>query len=161
VLKFSGVGADFKVVRTVSLRHSEGKSYPLMNGHGKCLAVETTGKIKPFENGAKIVQSTCNPTEKGQLWKYDEQKRLLCNDWNKCLSIPFNHSFGKTSDFFQWDLIAGEKRQNWRPSNNNQLKAFVGFSLAIEGNSDGNGIRAFTNNCNANEKGQIWSFVQY
>ena len=132
-----------------------------MNGHGKCLAVETTGKIKPSENGAKIVQSTCNPTEKGQLWKYDKRKGLLCNDWNKCLSIPFSHDSRKTTDIvFQWDVMAEEEHQIWRAINTNQF-VNLGFCLAFEGNSDGNGPRAVTNYCNENEKEQTWSFIQY
>jgi len=126
-----------------------------MNKHGKCLAVETVGKSNPSENGAKIVQSTSNPTEKGQLWKYDQRKFTICNDWNKCLSLPFIYKNGKTSD-----LIADEQDHIWMASNTNQF-IILGFCLAFEGNSDGNGVTAITNYCNESEKGQIGSFVQY
>jgi len=153
-------GPDFKVVRTLPLDHAEGTSYPLMNKHGKCLAVETTGKVRPYENGAKIVQSTCNPTERGQLWKYDTEKLLLCNDWKKCLTFPFNLEWGPTSDVFQWDRISREKHQQWDGRFGAHRFLIFGYCLEIEGNSDGNGQRAITRMCGYGEKGQTWSFVQ-
>ncbi len=87
------------------LGHLDGKSYLLMNKHGKCLAVETTGIKNPAENGAKLIQANCNPLEKGQLWKWNRKLELLCNEWNKCLSVPFNLNFGSRASFvFHWDL---------------------------------------------------------
>ncbi len=160
MFNFLNAGANFKVVRILPLDHNEGKSYPLMNKHGKCLAVETTGNINPSENGATIVQSTCNPTEKGQLWKYDQRKFTICNDWNKCLSIPLSNEGWKTVDVFQWDRHAG-RTQLWIAIYGNQF-SMAGFCLTSEGNSDAaERVRAVTNSCDAKEKGQIWSFVQY
>ncbi len=47
------------------LSYLDEKSHPLMNKHGKCLAVKTTGIKSPAENGVKIFQADCNPSEKG------------------------------------------------------------------------------------------------
>jgi len=131
-----------------------------MNKHGKCLAVETTARIKPSENGAKIVQSTCNPTEKGQLWKYDKHISAVCNDWNKCLAIPIGRKYERASAIFQWDLFSGEKHQIWALHNINHF-ANLGNCLSIDGTSDHNGLNAITYYCHdVNDKGQFWSFVQ-
>ncbi len=129
-----------------------------MSKHGKCLAVETTSAIKPSENGAKIIQADCDPSEKGQLWKWDRMKSLLCNDWSKCISLPFNLSQGRTSNVFQWEIIDGEKHQKWVAINTGQFLNF-GWCLAFEGNSNDHGVRAKTEYCNDNENGQIWSFA--
>ena len=131
-----------------------------MNNHGKCLAVETTGTIKPSENGAKIIQADCDPSEKGQLWTWDRMKKLLCNDWNKCLSVPFNLGGGLTKDVFHWDLIKDERRQQWAALSTHQF-VNVGSCLAFEGNSDAHGVRAITNYCKDSDKGQIWTFAWY
>ncbi len=57
VFNVSCAGADFKVVRTLSLDHYEGKSYPLMNKHGMCLAVETVGKLLSLSNGTLLLEN--------------------------------------------------------------------------------------------------------
>ena len=133
-----------------------------MNGHGQCLAVETTGKIHPSENGAKLVQSTCNPYEKGQLWKYEEKSKSLCNDWNKCLSTPFDLNGGRTENIFHSTFIPGETRQEWWSGSGNNGGIFIqlGWCLAIQQNSDANKARSITNYCKPDEKGQNWSFVK-
>ena len=140
------------------LNHRDGRSYLLINKHGKCLAVETTGIVSPADNGAKIIQADCNPSEKGQLWKYDQEKDSLCNDWRKCLSLPFELSGDGTSDVFQWDLIEGKQSQQWAALNTGQFLN-GGWCLAFEGNSNAHGVRAKTEYCNDNENGQMWSFA--
>jgi len=133
-----------------------------MNGNGQCLAVETTGKIHPSENGANIVQSTCNPYEKGQLWKYEEKSKSLCNDWNKCLSTPFDLKRGKAENIFHSTFIPDEAHQKWSSGSGKYKGIFfhLGWCLAIQQNSNASEIRAITNNCKHDEKGQIWYFVQ-
>lgn len=118
-----------------------------------------TGTIKPSENGAKIIQADCDPLEKGQLWKWDRIENRLCNDWAKCLSLPFDHPEGKTSELFQWDIIDREKSQIWIALSENQFLNIMGWCLAFEENSDSHEVRAKTDYCNDQEKGQIWSFA--
>lgn len=134
-----------------------------MNDHGKCLAVETTGKIHPSGNGAKIVQSTCNPYEKGQLWKYDEKSNSLCNDWNKCISTPLHLKGGKADKVFHSTFVDWETHQKWTLGSTKYKGMFInlGWCLAIEKNSDASDTRAITKTCKPGEKGITWSFAQY
>ena len=145
------------------LSYFDGKSHPLMNKHGKCLAVETTGVKSPVENGAKLIQANCNPIEKGQFWKWDRKLELLCNEWNKCLSVPFKLNFGSRASFvFHWDFYQsnGVALKKWLVKDTAQF-IHMGFCLAIEGNSDSHGVGAITEICNSESKSQIWSFALY
>lgn len=114
----------------------------LKNGNGKCLAVETTGTINPNENGAKIIQANCDPSENGQRWEYDQGKELLCNAWKKCVSIPFDRRtdlVSTTNPFVlvQWDPVDGEKRQKWYWRNNQFLS--IGMCLTFQGDTNSPG----------------------
>lgn len=153
---------SWKLRKKLYLNHRDGKSYPLINLHGKCLAVETAGTKSPADNGAKIIQAECNPSEEGQLWKYDQEKQILCNNWSKCLSLPLdNNQQRSNSDVFHWDLIEGENRQKWTAWNTGQFNNNGSWCLAFEGNSNSHGVRAKTGNCNDLEDGQLWSFARY
>ena len=134
-----------------------------MNKHGKCLAVETTGIKHPAENGAKLIQANCNPLEKGQLWKWNRKLELLCNEWNKCLSVPFKLNFGSRASFvFHWDLNQSDEvpLKKWVLKDNAQF-LHMGYCLSVEGNSGAHGVLAMTELCNTDNKGQIWSFAWY
>ncbi len=133
----------------------------LMNDNGKCLAVETTGTINPAENGAKIIQAKCDPSEKGQLWKYDQGTQLLCNDWGKCLSIPFDVSLDKGIIFnlIQWEPVDGQHRQKWFQLSN-QIRS-IGMCLAFRAYNNPPG--AILGYCykrdGSQENGTMWNFV--
>ena len=134
-----------------------------MNKHGKCLAVETTGIKNPAENGAKLIQANCNPLEKGQLWKWNRKLELLCNEWNKCLSVPFNLNFGNRASFvFHWDLNQSNEvpLKKWVLKDTAQF-LHMGYCLSVEGNSGAHGALAMTELCDTEIKGQIWSFAWY
>lgn len=140
------------------LPHPFDTYFPLMNTNGKCLAVETTGTIKPSENGAKIIQADCNPSEKGQRWKWDRKNETLCNEWNKCISSPFNQKWGQTFDVFHWDLADPKNcSQIWLLSNVGKI-VHSRLCLTFKGNSDAHGAKAFTDFCNI---AKIWSFYRY
>lgn len=148
----------YVLTHKVSLQHPLNEYFPLMNTNSKCLAVETTGHIKPSENGAKIIQADCNPSEKGQRWKRDRENQAICNDWNKCISSAFNQSWGPTFDVFHWDRIDPKNSsQLWLLSNTGEIIHY-GFCLTFKENSDIHGAKAFTDFCNI---GKIWSFYRY
>ena len=134
-----------------------------MNKYGKCLAVETTGNFHSSENGATIIQSTCNPTEKEQVLKNDKQKYILCNHWNKCLSTPFTIIFPKiekTFDVFHCDLNDIKNvRGLWTFHFGEITNIHLSTCLAFEENSGNHGERAIMNYCQITEKRQMWSFV--
>ena len=93
----------------------------LKNGHGKCLAVDTTN-FDSSENGALIIQSNCNPTEKGQLWKLVQNKyQNLCNAWNKCLSPPLNYAHGDITSSLIQDEKKDSPNQHWIFINGNKV----------------------------------------
>lgn len=115
--------------RKISLDHTDGRSYPLKNNHGKCLAVSTTGPKKTSENGAKIIQADCNPLEKGQLWKIDNNK--ICNDWNKCVTVPIEWENNMNYEIFQWEYIDGDHRQEWMPNPKRQVFFHLGLCLSV------------------------------
>ena len=139
--------------------HAFEVSLLLQNKHGKCLGIETKGKRNPSENGAKVVQANCNPSEKGQLWKWDTNTNFLCNDWLKCISVSFNQGGYRAYDLFHWDTIIGvTKYQKWNVVNSVQFQN-GGWCLASENNSDDPGVPAITAKCNDEEEGQMWSFV--
>ncbi len=132
-----------------------------MNENGKCLAVETTGTINPAENGAKIIQATCDPSENGQLWKHDQRTQRLCNEWKKCLSIPFNVRLDVVIpfDLVQWEPVDGQTRQKWPQFDNQFLSG--GMCLAFQGdvNSAGAKLGYCYNRKGSKEKGTTWKFV--
>jgi len=142
--------------KKIRLDHPDGRSYPLKNKNGKCLAVSTAGDKKASENGAKIIQSNCNPLEKGQMWKWEGKH--LCNDWGKCLSVAKKTPGGK-SYVFQRDFNGSEKHQKWTGLKKMGLLINMDSCLSIVGNSDVNGEEAITEACNEKENGQVWSFV--
>lgn len=112
--------------------------------------------MDPSKNGAFIVQSNCNPTEKGQRWKLVQNEYWnLCNAWNKCLSPPLNSKPGditsnliqdenKKSPNQQWIFISGDKLYN------------NGRCLSSKQNSGND--RVALDSCNWSEE-QQWIFV--
>jgi len=97
------------------LRELAEKGFRLLkNGHGKCLAVDTKNVTDPSKNGAIIIQSDCNPTEKGQRWKRVKNKYWnLCNAWNKCLSSPLNYVPGDITSSLIQDENKDSMNQQW------------------------------------------------
>ncbi len=145
------------MTKKISLGHTDGRSYPLKNNHGKCLAASSTGGQMPSENGTKIIQSNCNPLEKGQMWKW--VGKHLCNDWGKCLSAsPIRTPSGAFS-VFQLDFNGNDKHQKWNGLKKKGLLINTDSCLGIAGNSDVIGAEARTDACNEKENGQVWSFV--
>lgn len=142
-----------------SLNPSSG--YVLMNDNGNCLAVETTGTINPDANGAKIIQANCDPSQKGQLWKYDKQTQMLCNGWGKCLSIPFNVRLDAVIpfDLIQWDPVDGQIRQKWSQLNNQFYS--TGMCLAFPGyrQTPGAILGYCMKNDGSKEKRTTWTFL--
>ena len=115
--------------------------------------------MDPSKNGVLIIQSNCNPTEKGQRWKRVKNKYWnLCNAWNKCISPPLNYAFGDiTSSLIQdenknslnqiWIFIKGDKVYN------------NGRCLSSKNNSGNDGEALISGECNDRSEGQKWSFV--
>jgi len=128
----------------------------LKNGHGMCLAVETNGFINPSQNGALIIQSDCNSSEKGQYWKVTNDFHL-CNQWNKCLSIALNDKPGKITPIIIQDEHKNSEHQDWVHGNNGILYN-KGRCLAIENNKRNKGAAVQSNSCNFGLEGQIWTF---
>lgn len=115
--------------RNIPLDHTDGRSYPLKNSLGKCLAVSTTGSQKPSENGAKLIQADCNPLEKGQLWKIINNK--ICNDWKKCVTVPIQWEKNMKYEIFHWEYIDGDHRQEWSPMARRQVFLHLGWCLSV------------------------------
>ncbi len=123
----------------------------------KCLAVNTNGDVNPAKNGDIIIQSDCNPSEKGQLWKRNRDR--ICNDWNKCISTPLQKRPGsETSIIIHWDLNHEDQRQQFRITDENHL-INLGKCLGIKKDANYPGAEAKTGLCNENEYGQIWHFL--
>jgi len=132
--------------KRIPLEHKEETSYLLRHHLGKCLAVSTTGRKKNSDNGAKIIISECNPSEKGQLWKlitfnYTSRGRILevsnlCNEWDKCLTVDFEWSKGYTSNIFHWENIDGEERQIWAMYDRLKTISHFGLFLSVDEKSN-------------------------
>ena len=142
--------------KKIRLDHTDGRSYPLKNKNGKCLAVSTAGDKKASENGAKIIQSDCNPFDKGKMWKWEGKH--LCNDWGKCLSVP-NKTHGGKYNVFQWEYHGSDKHQKWAVLKKMGLLINMDSCLSIVENSYVSGAEAIIEACNEKENGQVWSFV--
>lgn len=128
----------------------------LVNKHGQCLAVNTKEDIGPSLNGARIIQSDCNSSERGQIWKRNGDR--ICNDWNKCISTPLQQKSGtKTSIVIHRDLNHEDQHQQFRETNENHL-INLGNCLGIKDDADYPGAEAKTGFCNEKENGQIWQF---
>jgi len=121
-----------------------------------CLAVMTTKTKKSEENGAKIIQANCDPSKKGQNWKWENRGGVnrLCNAWDKCL---FNMNFGRNSNIQHLQRIPCI-RQHWHQNNNPGLIKNDFFCLAVDKDSKAHGAAIITTDCNPAEKGQIWAF---
>jgi len=109
------------------------------------------------ENGAFVIQSICNPKEKGQLWKWKNFSRL-CNNWDKCLTVDFKVKEGMSTYIMHSDMNGGKKQQKWYITGNEQLKNPMGYCLGVASNSDSPGARLETKVCEKKEKGQLWYF---
>ena len=138
------------------LNHKLDKTLLVRNNHGKCLAVDTHGERNPAENGAKIVQSDCNFSEKGQRWKI--QNNRVCNDWNKCITTSFEYKSGSITFIVHWDPVNDERRQMWSVSGKNHFYN-IGHLLGISKDSDKTGAEAITDYSDERKKGQFWYFM--
>jgi len=119
--------------------------------------VKTKGDLYTAQNGDQIIQSVCNPSEKGQLWKRNGD--LLCNDWNKCISTSPQQKLGsKTSFVVHWELKNEDQRQQFRGNNENNL-INLRNCLGIKNDANYSGAEAKTGFCNKKEQGQIWQFA--
>jgi len=133
-----------------------GKYLPLVNKHGLCLAV--TGGINPGKMDAKIIQSDCNPSEKGQLWKQNGDH--LCNELNKCISTPLQRKPGSRAPYvIHLDLSHQDKRQEFRGTNESTIRN-IDYCLGIKDDANCPGAEAKTDICNSKENGQTWNFVE-
>jgi len=149
------------------LTYKEGKSYPLKNELGKCLAVSKLGSKEPSENGAKLIVADCNPSEKGQLWKWNVNNRF-CNDWNKCITIYPEWKRVYTDNITQWDNDDGKPFQFWLPGpliagiGGSQLANQYGWCLSnAQIISNQVEVSATVELCDVRKKGQLWSFYLY
>lgn len=152
----------------IEFNHRDRRSYLLRNEHGKCLAVKTTASKKSNEAMATIVQSNCNPLENGQLWKFNPLN-LLCNEWEKCLTVFSVNPETKTHIFmFQddpiHDLAEERQSQKWFGTGvRTQLRsALFNYCLGVVENSGANGAMTTLAPCTkSGEKGQLWHFAWY
>ena len=121
-----------------------------------CLGVLSDEKKKSEEDGAQIIQAKCNPTEKGQNWKYDKSDVVrLCNAWNYCI---FNDKFDKNELIQHYHRISSDKRQEWMKLKGSSSEVNLGFCLAIDKDSNAHGAAIITTDCDSKEKGQRWNF---
>jgi len=91
------------------------------------------------ENGAFVIQSICNPREKGQLWKWKNISRL-CNGWYKCLTVDFKLKEGMSTRIMHYDINGGKRQQKWYIKENKPPNE-MGFCLGVASNSDSPGAR--------------------
>ena len=133
-------------------------SRQLKNKHGKCLAVFTNGTSSPTDNGAKVIQSYCNPQEKSQFWRVIGDH--LCNGWNKCLSLPNNiDKENSNSEIVHTDLNTDSWRQRWKFENPGRILDNRGRCLSVFFNPDSSDGEVKIDKCNSSNKGQWWSFI--
>jgi len=128
----------------------DGTVYVLKNGHDKCMAVNSSDPKFPTLNGSTVVQSDCNPSEKGQLWRW-KKKRRLCNNWDKCLTVF-------KSDVVLWENIDGEIGQEWYFIRNDLYAK--GFCVLPYLDSVANEAKMVIEICAPKKKGKSWNFYK-
>ena len=129
----------------------------MKNEHGMCLAVLSVVKKRAEENGAEIIQAKCDPSKKGQNWKWeiDNNVKRLCNGWNFCL---FNEKFHpKAAHIIHFHRLR-DPRQHWIQNTNPGLVMNFHFCLAVDKDSNAHGAAIITTDCNVKEKGQRWTY---
>ena len=115
------------------------------------MAVSSSDPKLASQNGSSVVQSDCNPSEKGQLrmWK---KNRRLCNDWDKCLSV-INYPYVEL-----WENIDGKLEQVWHFFQNNLYTR--GLCVIPRLNSAANEAQMVIETCAINKKGKSWNFYK-
>ncbi len=81
----------------------------------------------------------------------------LCNDWNKCLSIPLNSTPGDITSSLIQDDNKFSTHQRWGFLNGIQLYN-NGRCLASKRNSGNDRTPLITDSCNSLHEGQKWFF---
>ena len=129
----------------------------MKNEHGMCLAVMSVVKKRAEEDGAQIIQAKCDPSKKGQNWKWeiDNNVKRLCNGWNFCL---FNEKFHqKAARIIHFHRLR-DPRQHWIQKRNPGPVMNFEFCLAVDKDSNAHGAAIITTDCNPKEKGQRWTY---
>ncbi len=128
----------------------DGTAYVLKNGHGKCMTVKSSDPKLASRNGSTVVQSDCNPSGKGQLWRWKKNRRL-CNHLDKCLTAF-------KLDVVLRENIDGEIGQEWY---------FIRNDLYVKGqcvlpysDSASNESKMVIEECNIKRKGKSWTFYK-
>jgi len=129
----------------------DGTKYLLKNGHGKCMGVSSSDPKLASQNGTAVVQSDCNPSEKGQLWKWKKNNRL-CNDWDKCLSV-LNYPYVEL-----WENIDGKVEQAWYFFQNKLYTR--GLCVISRLNSAANEAKMMIEICEPKKNGKSWNFYK-
>ncbi len=140
-----------------------------MNNHGKCLAPKTYNYQSSNRAGLKLIQTVCNtfyPSfEDGLGWsmkKGDNYRGgMRLNFVFDCIS--FDGFLNGTSKYATLsDRDEGEcYNQTWKEFENGYQFASGNNCLAIEGDSAESYSYAVSAVCDAEQKGQIWSFVEF
>ena len=140
-----------------------------MNNHGKCLVPEGYLSVNRAE-GVKLIQTVCNPFpgwDNGIGWSIMKGDKngsgIRLYYYFYCIS--FNGILNYQSKYAE---VLGHQEQecnnqNWKAvvlENGNQL-ASGNKCLAIEGDSAESRSFAIPAVCDAEQKGQMWSFVEF
>ena len=120
--------------------------------------------LNQFEIG--VVQSNCNPNDKGQLWKWigDRLSNSIGHFVSKVQkSTSFEPVTGKQTPIFKIHLrsfITSQWiHQTWDSTAMGQLVSNDGSCLGVENNSDSHDAVLSVQSCDKNEKGQFWFFA--
>jgi len=139
-----------------------------MNSHGKCLLPETFDFYQ--RTGEKLIQNVCNTfsgSDNGNQWsllrgdKYGGGIRLSFSRY--CVSFGgYLKGASKYALFYGRDK-GGCGNEKWKAKVLENGIQFVSGNqcLAIEGDSAENGRFAMSAVCDSEQKGQMWSFVEF
>lgn len=137
----------------------DGESYLVMNQHQKCIFAK---RLNEFGR-VQLVQSNCNPDEKGQIWKWSNN--TLFNDFG--IITRSKSSTRKTPtglpifDIYLMNRVIYDtlRDQKWNASGGNQLISSDGSCLSVDKKSDAPGAFLSAGICIDREKDSFWYFL--